>query len=59
KKEVGMVVEGMNMLPAAMKLIKEYNVEMPIVETVNGIVSGIVTPEDAVAKLMGRDKKGE
>ncbi len=59
KKEVGMVVEGMNMLPAAMKLVEKYDVEMPIVETVNGIVNGLVTPEDAVAKLMGRDKKGE
>lgn len=59
KKEVGMVVEGMNMLPAAMKLVKKYDVEMPIVETVNGIVNGLVTPEEAVAKLMGRDRKGE
>lgn len=59
KKEVGMVVEGMNMLPAAMKLIKVYGVEMPIVEAVNAIVNGQATPENAVAMLMGRNRKGE
>lgn len=59
KKEVGMVVEGMNMLPAAMKLIEVYGVEMPIVEVVNSIVNGDTSPETAVAKLMGREKKGE
>lgn len=59
KKEVGMVVEGMNMLPAAMKLIDVYDVEMPIVEVVNSIVNGETTPEKAVAKLMRRERKGE
>lgn len=59
KKEVGMVVEGINMLPAAMKLIGTYGVEMPIVEVVNAIVNGNTAPEKAVAELMGRDKKGE
>lgn len=59
KKEVGMVVEGMNMLPAAMKLIKKYNVEMPIVEMVNAIVNGNITPDKAVVELMRRNKKGE
>ena len=59
KKEVGMVVEGINMLPAAMKLIEVYDVEMPIVEVVNSIVNGETTPDKAVAKLMGREKKGE
>lgn len=59
KGEVGMVVEGMNMLPAAMKLIEVYGIEMPIVEVVNSIVNGDTTPEKAVAKLMGREKKGE
>ncbi len=59
KKAVGMVVEGMNMLPAAMKLVEVYGVEMPIVEVVNSIVNGLTTPEKAVAKLMGRERKGE
>lgn len=59
KKEVGMVVEGMNMLPAAMKLIEVYGVEMPIVEVVNSIVNGETAPDKAVVRLMRREKKGE
>ena len=59
KKEVGMVVEGINMLPAAMKLMEKYNVEMPIVKTVDSVVSGKIDPLKAVQMLMGRDKKGE
>ena len=59
KTEVGMVVEGMNMLPAAMTLVKKYGVEMPIVEVVNSIVNGETAPDKAVAKLMGREKKWE
>lgn len=59
KKEVGMVVEGINMLPAAMKLVEKYSVEMPIVESVNAIVSGKIKPDTAVKMLMERDKKGE
>ena len=38
-KEVGMVVEGMNALPAALELAERYQVEMPIVQTVNAIVN--------------------
>ncbi len=59
KKEVGMVVEGMNMLPAAMALIKKYNVEMPIAEQVNAVVNGLRDPRAAVNELMQRDKRGE
>lgn len=59
KKEIGMVVEGMNMLPAAMRLVKKYGVEMPIVECVNAIIKGEIEPSDAVIQLMGREKKGE
>lgn len=58
-KEVGMVVEGINAIPAAMKLAKKYDVEMPIVETMSAIVGGKVTPKDAVYQLMTRRKKAE
>ena len=58
-KEVGMVVEGINALPAAMKLMKKYNVEMPISEMVNAVVKQGADPREAVAGLMGRDKKNE
>ena len=58
-KEVGMVVEGINALPAAMKLMKVYDVEMPISAMVNAVVNEGADPQKAVAELMGRDKKNE
>ena len=58
-KQVGMVVEGINALPAAMRLAKQYNVEMPIVAAVNAVVEGTLTPNDAVQLLMSREKKPE
>lgn len=58
-KEVGMVVEGLNALPAAIKLIEKYNVEMPIISMVNEIVNNNVDPKQAVIALMNRDKKEE
>ena len=58
-EEVGMVVEGINALPAAMKLMKKYNVEMPITSMVNAIVNKQIDPKDAIDALMSRDKKQE
>lgn len=56
---VGMVVEGLNALPAAMELKEHYCVEMPIVEVVHAIVTGAAAPADAVQMLMDRDYKHE
>lgn len=58
-KQVGMVVEGINALPAAMELAKKYGVEMPITETAYDIVFSGASPKDAVLTLMTRDKKSE
>lgn len=58
-KEVGMVVEGLNALPAAMQLAKRYDVEMPITAMVDAIVKGKVSPNEAVNALMNRDRKTE
>ena len=57
--EVGMVVEGINALPAAMKLIDKYKVEMPIISMVDAIVNNRIDPKSAVNKLMTRDSKNE
>ena len=57
--QVGMVVEGLNALPAAMRLKEKYNVEMPIIEAVHAIVNEGATPEDTVRALMTRGKKPE
>lgn len=58
-KEVGMVVEGINALPAAMNLSAYYHVEMPIVEAVNAIVNQGADPGEIVLGLMRREKKSE
>ena len=58
-RQVGMVVEGINALPAAVRLAQMYHVEMPIVEAVNAVVNGDMTPSDAVRRLMTRDQKPE
>lgn len=58
-KQVGMVVEGINALPATMALAQKYNVEMPIVEAAYRVVNRGVDPIDVVQQLMSRGKKTE
>lgn len=58
-REVGMVVEGMNTLPAALALSARYGVELPIIEAVGRVVDGTLSPRDAVDRLMGRPKRTE
>ena len=58
-KKVGMVVEGINAIPAAMKLKNEYKVEMPIIDAVNEVVNQGISPKDVITQLMIRDKKNE
>lgn len=59
KKQVGMVVEGINAIPAAMELSAKYDVEMPIVTAVDTIINHGADPKNAVKELMGRDSKTE
>ena len=58
-KEIGMVVEGINALPAAMQLSSKYGVDMPIAKGVNAIVNEGADPVDILNELMERDKKTE
>lgn len=58
-KQVGMVVEGINAIPAAMKLAQMHSINMPIVFAVNDIVNNGGSPEDAVHDLMGREMTTE
>ena len=58
-KQVGMVVEGINALPAAMRLAEKYGVEMPLATAVNAVVNQGADPKAAVAKLMSRDQTSE
>ena len=58
-REVGMVVEGINALPAAMQLAERYQVELPIVTAVNAVVRGEMTPAEMAVALMTREKTSE
>ena len=58
-REVGMVVEGLNTLPAAVKMGEKYNVELPIIQTVNRVVKGELSPADVVNALLSREMKSE
>lgn len=58
-KQVGMVVEGIHALNAAMILMEKYNVEMPIVKAVNAVVNCGADPLTEVLKLMEREQRPE
>ena len=58
-EKVGMVVEGINALDAAKELEKEYNVELPIIDVVYGIVKEGVPVDNAIPMLFGRKTKSE
>lgn len=58
-KQVGMVVEGINVLPAAIQLSRKYNVELPLISAVNDIINCGIDPQAVVTQLMGRNFKSE
>lgn len=57
--EVKQVVEGVYSAKAAKKLAIKYNVSMPIVTEVNAVLFEGKSMNEAVASLMGRDRKSE
>lgn len=58
-KKTGMVVEGINALPAAMALSEKYDTEMPITAGVNAIIREGKSPAQEVEDLMSRQMKTE
>lgn len=58
-EKVGMVVEGIKTTHAVNKLSKDYNVDMPISNTLYKILYDDLAIEDAVNILMNRKKKHE
>lgn len=58
-KQVGMVVEGLYALPAAMRLSEHYQVDLPIIQAVNDIVEGKAAARDCLSRLFGREPKSE
>ena len=58
-KQVGMVVEGIHALAAAVRLMDIYRVDMPIVRAVNAVVNQGADARQEVMALMVRDPKPE
>ena len=58
-KQVGMVVEGIHALTAAMRLAEKYRVDMPIVQAVNAVVNEGADPRSEVMALMHREQRPE
>jgi len=58
-RQIGMVVEGLNALEAAVELSQRYEVDMPIVSAVDSIIKGEVSAREAVNGLMMRKRKNE
>ncbi|QWE20510.1 NAD(P)H-dependent glycerol-3-phosphate dehydrogenase [Polynucleobacter sp. AP-Kolm-20A-A1] len=56
---LGHVAEGVLCAAAVGDLAKRLNVEMPITAMMGEVLSGKLTPSEAVKKLMGRDPKIE
>lgn len=59
QKEVGMVIESIDNIDVAYELCKRHQIEMPMVETAYQMIYKNLKPQEAVKKLMTRDKKSE
>lgn len=58
-KEIGMAIEGLNALPAALEFAEKYGVELPICRMVDRIVKGELLPKNALGEIMARSLKSE
>jgi len=58
-KQVGMVVEGINAIPAAIEISSRYNIEIPIIKAVDAVINYGANPDETVQMLMGRERKTE
>ena len=59
QKEIGMTIESVDNIEAAYQLAKQYQIELPIVNTMYDILFHGLKPEEAVKRLMTREKKFE
>jgi glycerol-3-phosphate dehydrogenase (NAD(P)+) len=58
-KKVGMVVEGINAIPAALELQEKYGVEMPLVNAIDAVINHNADPKQTVHDLMTRAPRSE
>ena len=59
KKEVGMVIESIDNIDVAYALSQKYNIEVPIINTAYDVIYNKLDAQEAVEKLMTREKKME
>ena len=59
RKEVGMTIESIDNIEVAYKLKDMYGIDMPIVTAVYDVLYNGLKPQDAVKKLMTRNRKFE
>lgn len=59
KKEVGMTIESIDNIEVAHNLAELHGVEMPILECVYEVIYKNLKPQDALNRLMTREKKSE
>ena len=53
--QIGMVVEGINALPAAIAFADKYHVEMPIIRAVDSVINHGMDVKKAASDLLGRE----
>jgi glycerol-3-phosphate dehydrogenase len=58
-KKIGMVVEGVNFIPRAIKIERKYKLELPITRAMYEIIIRNKDPRDILKLLMVRSKKSE
>jgi glycerol-3-phosphate dehydrogenase (NAD(P)+) len=56
---LGHVAEGVNSARTVVQRANQLGVEMPIAQSVVSLLDGVLSPQQAVAQLMGRDAKQE
>ena len=56
---IGETVEGVTTTPAALRLAARLGVELPIAEALQAILDGKISPQEAMAALLGRDPMAE
>ena len=53
-KKIGMVVEGINVLPAAMELERKLGVQLPIIDAVNDVVNNRASVQTVAKNLLAK-----
>jgi glycerol-3-phosphate dehydrogenase (NAD(P)+) len=58
-RELGHIAEGVRSAKEVARLAAEHGVEMPVSDAVNAVLSGVLSPADAVERLLAREPKSE